>query len=159
MCVCVCAHAHDYTHLYVCVYFCCLGVCASLKRITPRQSSWCIDTVASSTIVLRLMALFPGSSHLPTLLLFVAFRSWEKQRQLVGSTANPQGQAVSLQKRVEYTYSTREQTRGSHPRHLPGLPEERHPSRQVAPKHPRIKPELKGHSWPPWNLGGFREGA
>lgn len=81
--------------------------------------------VASSTIVLKLMALFPGSSHLPTLLLFVAFQSWEKQRQLVGSTANPLGQAVSLQKRVEYTYSTR-QTRGSHPGHLTGLPEERH---------------------------------
>lgn len=68
-----------------------------LSNEAQRQSSWCVDTVASSTIVLRLMAFFPGSSHLPTLLLFVAFQSWEKQRQLVGSTANPQGQAVFLQ--------------------------------------------------------------
>lgn len=59
------------------------------------------------------MAFFPGSSHLPTLLLFVAFQSWEKQRQLVGSTANPQGQAVFLQKRVEYTHSTRSRPEGA----------------------------------------------
>lgn len=52
----------------------------------------------------RHVAPFPGSSHLPTLLLFVVFQSWEKQRQLVGSTANPQGQAVFFQRR--YNRST-----------------------------------------------------
>lgn len=84
-----------------------------LSNEAHTQSPWCVDTIASSTIVLRLMAFFPGSSHLPTLLLFVAFQSWEKQRQLVGSTANPQGQAVFLQKRVEYTHSTRSRPEGA----------------------------------------------
>jgi hypothetical protein len=110
VCVCVCAHTWP-ASLYVYVYLCCLSVCVSLKWST--HGSWCVDTVASSTSVLRLMAFFPGSSHLPTLLLFVAFQSWEKQRQLVGSTANPQGQAVFLQKRVEYTHSTRSRPEGA----------------------------------------------
>ena len=59
----------------------------------------------------RLVAPFPGSSHLPTLLLFVTFRSWEKQRQLVGSTANLQGQAVFLQEKVEHKYSSGTQSK------------------------------------------------
>lgn len=35
-----------------------------------------------------------------------------------------------------------EQTKGGRPRHLTGLPEERHPARQVTPQCSRIKPEL-----------------
>lgn len=129
-----------------------------LSNEAQRQSSWCVDTVASSTIVLRLVAFFPGSSHLPTLLLFVAFQSWEKQRQLVGSTANPQGQAVFLQKRVEYTHSTRSRPEGAI-QCTSQDSQRRYLARQVTPKHPRSKPELKDYPCPLWNLRGFREGT
>lgn len=115
--VCVCARTHMCVHMtciFVCLCIFMLSECVCISQMKhTRQSSWCVDTVASSTSVLRLMAFFPGSSHLPTLLLFVAFQSWEKQRQLVGSTANPQGQAVFLQKRVEYTGSTRSRPEGA----------------------------------------------
>lgn len=113
---CVYVHAHVCTWpcIFVCLCLFMLSECVCISQMKhTRQSSWCVDTIASSTIVLRLMAFFPGSSHLPTLLLFVAFQSWEKQRQLVGSTANPQGQAVFLQKRVGYTHSTRSRPEGA----------------------------------------------
>lgn len=114
--MCMCAHTHgcaqDRAYLYVCVYLCCLSVCASSSEAHTAEFLVCRYSCLFYHCV-RLMAFFPGSSHLPTLLLFVAFQSWEKQRQLVGSTANPQGQAVFLQKRVEYTHSTRSRPEGA----------------------------------------------
>lgn len=155
MCVCLCTHMCVHmTCIFVCLCIFMLSECVCISQTKhTRQSSWCVDTVASSTSVLRLMAFFPGSSHLPTLLLFVAFQSWEKQRQLVGSTANPQGQAVFLQKRMEYTHSTRSRPEGAIQATSQDL------ARQVTPKYPRIKSELKDYSCPLWNLRGFREGT
>lgn len=89
------------------------NVCASQRKHTQAEVLVHRFTCLSPSLRSRLVASFPGSSHLPTLLLFVAFQSWEKQRQLVGSTANPQGQAVFLQKKVEQKYSAGKQTWGS----------------------------------------------
>lgn len=89
------------------------NVCASQRKHTQAEVLVRRFTCLSPSLRSRLVASFPGSSHLPTLLLFVAFQSWEKQRQLVGSTANPQGQAVFLRKKVEQKYSAGKQTRGS----------------------------------------------
>lgn len=91
MCVYVC----------VCVWTCSPEVCAPLKGSTHRHASLHRRSCLFLLLCSRLVAPFPGSSHLPTLLLFVAFQSWEKQRQLVGATAILQWQAVFLQKKVE----------------------------------------------------------
>lgn len=76
-----------YVNVCVCVYTCSLGesVCDSHGAHTavgPVQRFSCFSPPLRS----RLVAPFPGSSHLPTLLLFVAFQNWEKQ----GSLLDPQ---------------------------------------------------------------------
>lgn len=107
ICVCVCMC------VFVCIFIVSGSMCASQTKHTQAEVLVHRYSCLFPPLCSRLVAPFPGSSHLPTLLLFVAFQSWEKQRQLVGSTANPQGQAVFLQKKVEQKYSTGKQTRES----------------------------------------------
>lgn len=110
MCICMCAHTCTRAHGYLHVYLLWSGECVSQRMHIGLVHRYCC---LFPPLCSRLVAPFPGSSHLPTLLLFLAFWSWAKQRQFVGSTANPQRQAVFLQEKVEQKYSIGEQTRGS----------------------------------------------
>jgi hypothetical protein len=142
--------------MHVCVYiYCCLCIClcVPLEWSTHRQRSCVQVQLPLPTIVLRLVAPFPGSSHLPTLLLFVVFQNWKKQRQLVGSTANPQDRLFSSRRR----WSTSAQL-GSRPEGavtqdtLPGLLEEGHQGQAHEAHSCQGQTGLKGlRSFPLWN--------
>lgn len=122
-----------------------------------RQSSWCVDTVASSNHCAETPGFLPRKQSPAHSVAFCSISELGETKAACWFHSKPTGTGCFPPEEGGVHTLNQKQTRGSHPGHLTRLPEERHLARHVTPKQPRIK--IKGYSCPLWNLRGFREGT
>ena len=160
MCVCArtCASTRLRTFVCLCVFM--LSECASISQMKPTQAEFLVHRYSCLFYhCAQTHGSLPRKQSPAHSVAFCSISELGETKAACWLHSKPTGTGC-FPPEEGGVHIFQPRSRGSHPRHPTGLPEGRHPPRQVAPKHPKMKwPELKGHSCPLWNLGGFREGA